>query len=78
MERYIQSTNATGFRPMLTAFGFILAGLMFLTAVANTVVVVFADPVIWAKFNLLFPPISTTGLFLVQNSQPWRATGSRR
>lgn len=66
---------------MLTAFGFIWAGLMFLTAAANTALVVFADPVIWAKFNLLFPSISmdwavpVTECFTYELAQPRRAIG---
>jgi len=67
MERYVPANERDRIRPMLTAFGFIWAGLMFVTAAANTVLVVFADPVVWAKFNLLFPPISMVGLFVVQN-----------
>ena len=67
MERYVRANERDRIRPMLTAFGFIWAGLMFLTAAANTALVVFADPVIWAKFNLLFPSISMVGLFLLQN-----------
>lgn len=67
MERYVPAEERDRIRPMLTAFGFIWAGLMFLTAAANTVLVVFADPVVWAKFNLLFPPISMVGLFVLQN-----------
>jgi intracellular septation protein len=67
MERYVPANERERIRPMLTAFGFIWAGLMFVTAAANAVLVVFADPVVWAKFNLLFPPISMVGLFVVQN-----------
>jgi intracellular septation protein A len=67
MERYVPADERDRIRPMLTAFGFIWAGLMFLTAIANTALVVVADPVVWAKFNLFFPPISMIGLFVLQN-----------
>ncbi len=53
---------------MLTMFGFVWAGLMFLTAGVNAVLVVFSDPMTWSKFNALFPPISMLGLFLLQNA----------
>ena len=67
MERYVPANERDRIRPMLTAFGFIWAGLMFLIAAANAALVALADPVVWAKFNLLFPPISMVGLFVVQN-----------
>lgn len=67
MERYVPANERDRIRPMLTAFGFIWAGLMFLTAGANAALVVFADPVVWAKFNLLFPTITMVWLFVVQN-----------
>jgi intracellular septation protein len=68
MERYVPAEVRDAARPMLTMFGFIWAGLMFLTAGMNAVLVVFSDPRTWAKFNALFPPLSMVGLFLLQNA----------
>src|SRR5271170_1117329 len=45
MERYVPADERDRVRPMLAVFGFVWAGLMFLTAAANTALVVFADPV---------------------------------
>jgi len=68
MERYVPVEVREAARPMLTMFGFVWAGLMFLTAGVNAVLVAFSDPMTWAKFNALFPPISMLGLFLLQNA----------
>ena len=68
MERYVPAEVRGAARPMLTMFGFVWAGLMFLTAGVNAVLVAFSDPMTWAKFNALFPPFSMVGLFLLQNA----------
>jgi intracellular septation protein len=68
MERYVPAEVRDAGRPMLTMFGFVWAGLMFLTAGLNAVLVVFSDPMTWAKFNVLFPSLSMIGLFLLQNA----------
>jgi intracellular septation protein A len=67
MERYVPGQVRDAARPALTAFGFIWAGLMFLTAGLNVAVMVLVDPITWATFNLVFPPISMITLFLIQN-----------
>jgi intracellular septation protein A len=67
MERYVSAAERDAARPLLTAFGFVWAGLMFLLAALNVLLVVAADPLTWAKFHLFVPPISMIGLFLIQN-----------
>jgi intracellular septation protein len=67
MERYVPAAEREAARPLLTAFGFVWAGLMFLLAALNVLLVVAADPVTWAWFHLFVPPISMIGLFLIQN-----------
>jgi intracellular septation protein len=77
MERYIPADLREAARPMLTMFGFVWAGLMFLTAALNAALVVFSDPMTWAKFNALFPPISMVSLFLLQNAYMRARAGAR-
>jgi intracellular septation protein len=67
MERYVPANVRDAARPMLTVFGYIWAALMLLTAALNAVVALTSDPATWAKFNLIFPPVSMIGLFLAQN-----------
>jgi intracellular septation protein len=67
MERYVSAVERDAARPLLTAFGFVWAGLMFLLAALNVLLVVVADPLTWARFHLFVPPISMIGLFLIQN-----------
>lgn len=67
MERYVSAAERDAARPLLTAFGFVWAGLMFLLAALNVLLVVADDPLTWAKFHLFVPPISMIGLFLIQN-----------
>jgi intracellular septation protein len=67
MDRYVPAEVRSAVGPTLRMFGFIWAGLMFLTAGLNMALVAFADPATWARFNLYFPPISMIGLFVVQN-----------
>jgi intracellular septation protein len=66
MERYVPAEVRDTTRPMLKAFGFIWAGLMFSLAALNLLLVVSADPLTWARFHLFVPPISMVGLFLIQ------------
>ena len=74
MERYVPQAVLEAARPMLRKFGFVWSGLMFLTAALNLVLVFTVDPTTWAKFNLIFPPVSIIGLFLFQNGfMRWRA-----
>jgi intracellular septation protein len=67
MERYVPVTVREVARPALRTFGFIWAGLMFLTAALNLALVVTVDPRTWALFNLYFRPTSMIGLFVIQN-----------
>jgi intracellular septation protein len=67
MERYVSPEERDMARPMLTTFGFVWAGLMFLLAALNLLLVVAADPLTWARFHLFVPPIAMIGLFLIQN-----------
>ena len=67
MERYVPAEIREQVRSALTVFGFIWAGLMFVTAALNLAVALTAEPVTWARFNLVFPPVSMLGLFALQN-----------
>jgi intracellular septation protein len=67
MERYVPAEARDAARSMLTTFGFVWSGLMFLTAVLNLALMLQADPMTWARFNLVFPPASMIGLFAIQN-----------
>jgi intracellular septation protein len=73
MERYVAAAERDAARPQLTAFGFVWAGLMFLLAALNILLVIAADPLTWAKFHLFVPPIAMIGLFLIQNLYMRRA-----
>ena len=68
MERYVPAETRDRARPLLTRFGFIWAGLMFVTAALNLVVMLTADPMTWARFNLIFPTASMIALFAIQNA----------
>ena len=79
MERYAPENIRDLARPMLNVFGYVWSGLMFFTAAVNLILVFTVDPTTWAKFNLLFPPISIIGLFVIQNVfMCIRASGRRR
>lgn len=67
MERYVPDEILDRARSALTVFGFIWAGLMLVTAALNLVVALSAEPTTWARFNLVFPPVSMIGLFALQN-----------
>jgi intracellular septation protein len=67
MERYAPENIRDLARPMLNVFGYVWSGLMFFTAALNLILVFMVDPTTWAKFNLIFPPISIIGLFVIQN-----------
>ena len=79
MERYTPEDIRGLARPMLKVFGYVWSGLMFVTAALNLLLVFTVDPATWAKFNLIFPPLSIIGLFLIQNVvMRARASGLRR
>jgi intracellular septation protein len=67
MARYVPGTIRDLTRPMLNVFGYVWSGLMFFTAAVNLILVFTVDPTTWAKFNLIFAPMSIIGLFLIQN-----------
>jgi len=67
MERYAPENIRDLARPVLNVFGYVWSGLMFFTAALNLILVFMVDPTTWAKFNLIFPPISIIGLFVIQN-----------
>jgi intracellular septation protein len=67
MERYALENIRDLARPMLNVFGYVWSGLMFFTAALNPILVFTVDATTWAQFNLIFPPMSIIGLFLVQN-----------
>ena len=67
MERYAPESIRDLARPMLNVFGYVWSGLMFFTATLNLILVFTVDPTAWAKFNLIFPPMSIIGLFVIQN-----------
>jgi intracellular septation protein len=78
MERYVPAEMREAARPTLYAFGFVWAGLMFLTAALNLAVALMTDPMTWAKFNLIFPPASMFGVFGLQNLLMRRQLGVRQ
>lgn len=79
MERYAPETVRDVARPMLDVFGYVWSGLMFFTAALNLILAFAVDPTTWAKFNLIFPPMSIIGLFVIQNVfMRARASGWRR
>jgi intracellular septation protein len=79
MERYAPENIRDLARPMLNIFGYVWSSLMFFTAALNLILVFTVDTTTWTKFNLLFPPISIIGLFVIQNVfMRIRASGRRR
>lgn len=65
MLRYLPPVaEGHGEKPMI-AFGYVWAGLMFITAAANLVVAI-RFPAVWPQFLALFPLVSKIGLFAVQ------------
>jgi intracellular septation protein len=67
MKRYVPEATRDLARPMLNVFGYVWSGLMFFTGALNLILEFTVDPTTWAKFNLIFPPMSIIGPFLVQN-----------
>lgn len=65
MLRYMPPIAAGHAEPVMVAFGYAWAGLMFISAVANAVVAVaFTDH--WVAFMAIFPMASKIALFAVQ------------
>jgi intracellular septation protein len=67
MERYVPAEWRERVRPTLTAFGFVWAGLMVALGAFNAVLALSADPLTWARFHLIVPPVAMIGLFAFQN-----------
>jgi intracellular septation protein A len=67
MKRYLASYPSLWEEKIIDRFGFIWAGLMFFTALANLAVVMLATAW-WTLFIAAFPFASKLGLFLVQYS----------
>ncbi len=67
MLRYASPDVRGPATPLLNRFGYVWAGLMFLTAALNLILVFTVDPLTWAIFNAWFSPVSLIALFAVQN-----------
>jgi intracellular septation protein A len=67
MDRYVPADMLSQAKPMLDVYGYVWAGLMFLTAALNLALVWTVSPKVWAQFNLFFSPISIIGLFVAGN-----------
>jgi len=65
MNRYVPAAYLALVEGRMTAFGYVWAGLMFLTAAANLVVVL-AFTASWALFIAVFPLATKAALFAVQ------------
>jgi intracellular septation protein len=65
MLRYMPPVAAGHGDAMMTAFGYVWAGLMFVSAIANAVVAI-AYTAHWTAFVATFPLASKVALFLIQ------------
>jgi intracellular septation protein A len=65
MNRYVAPADLAVVEDLMTIFGYIWAGLMFITCGANLVVAI-AFPEHWPAFLAIFPAASKAGLFGVQ------------
>jgi intracellular septation protein A len=66
MVRYMPPIALHWSRDVVVAFGYVWAGMMFLTAALNLVLVANGDPKLWAWFIGVFPIASKLALFAVQ------------
>ncbi len=66
MNRYMPPIALARGGDIIFVFGYVWAGLMFATALANLVLALYASPVIWAWFLGVFPLASKCVLFAVQ------------
>lgn len=64
MNRYVPPENLPVIGDLMTAAGFVWAGLMFATSAANLVIAILY-PERWAAFIAIFPLASKIGLFAV-------------
>lgn len=65
MLRYMPPVAAGHGQEIMTVFGYVWAGLMFLTAILNAVVAI-RFSVHWLAFAATFPLVSKIGLFVIQ------------
>ena len=65
MLRYMPPIAVGHSEAVMVSFGYVWAGLMALTAVANLVIAV-SFPNLWPAFLAVFPTVSKIGLFAVQ------------
>jgi intracellular septation protein A len=66
MVRYMPPAALEWSRDVIVVFGYVWAGMMFLTGALNLVLVAHGDPKAWAWFIGVFPIASKLGLFAVQ------------
>jgi hypothetical protein len=66
INRYLPPVVSDNAPDLGLFFGYIWAGLMFLTAAANLGLALFADPKVWAWFIGVVPLASKIGLFFIQ------------
>jgi intracellular septation protein A len=66
MTRYMSGLVLTWARDVVTTFGYVWAGMMFLTGALNVAFVINGDTKLWAIFIGVFPIASKLGLFGVQ------------
>jgi intracellular septation protein A len=66
LARYMSGIVLTWARDVFTAFGYVWAGMMFLTGALNVAFVMNGDTKLWAIFMGVFPIASKLGLFGVQ------------
>ena len=66
MTRYMAPVALQWSRDVIVVFGYVWAGMMFLTAGLNLALVAHGDPKAWAWFIGVFPIASKLGLFAVQ------------
>jgi intracellular septation protein A len=66
MTRYMSGVVLTWARDVPTAFGYIWAGMMFLTGALNVAFVMNGDTKLWAIYIGIFPIASKFALFAVQ------------
>lgn len=62
MNRYVAPADLAVVEDLMTTFGYVWAGLMFVTSIANLIVVI-AFPAWWLTFLAIFPVASKIGLF---------------
>ncbi len=66
MERYVPPIALVWSRDVVNAFGYVWAGLMFLTGALNLALVAHGDPRLWAWFIGVVPLASKLALFAAQ------------